>query len=280
MCFCSLQQQSNWKEGSLAFSQARSNGRSQRLWWLAGWGCQPSSPSSSTSSPWSSSWPSSSWSWLSSEISVGLTSSPLIFMGQLGSAKRNEWDNWPSSQCKKWDWNFALFFLSIQNISFWKQRFIILSKLWLESLFVMPSIEPIFVKTAKSCKRYTVQGVTLGVGDTLSDSIQCLNFAKKWFNSIQIIIALKINSDDSIQKIIQFNSQGIIDTGQIRKKLQKVSKTDKRRLSIKNWKYWFNRWFIHSFHDKIQFKRLFDNIFSGIFNSKDNPFLWKIQFKN
>ena len=43
----------------------------------------------------------------------------------------------------------------------------------------MPFIEPIFVETAKSCKRYTIQGVKLGVGDTLSDSIQCLNFAKK-----------------------------------------------------------------------------------------------------
>ena len=91
----------------------------------------------------------------------------------------------------------------------------------------MPFIEPIFVETEKSCKRYTIQGVKLGVGDTLSDSIQCLNFAKKWFNSIQIIIALKINSDDSIQKIIQFDSQGIIDNGQIRKKCKKCPKQTK-----------------------------------------------------
>ena len=68
----------------------------------------------------------------------------------------------------------------------------------------------------------------VGVGDTLSDSIQCLNFAEKWFNSIydsilltqnsiQTIIQFKITSGDSIQKIIQCNSWGIIDTGWIRK---------------------------------------------------------------
>ena len=51
------------------------------------------------------------------------------------------------------------------------------------------------------------------------------------FNSkyylIQNIIQLKKNSADSIQKIIQFNSQGIIDTGQIGK-VPKISKTDKK----------------------------------------------------
>ena len=68
----------------------------------------------------------------------------------------------------------------------------------------------------------------LGVGDNLSDSIQCLNFAKKWFirysiqycfslDLIQNIIQFKINSGDSIQKIIQFNSQVIIDTGRVGK---------------------------------------------------------------
>ena len=36
-------------------------------------------------------------------------------------------------------------------------------------------------------------------------------------DSIQIIIQFKINSGDSIQKIIQFNSQAIIDTDRIRK---------------------------------------------------------------
>ena len=56
------------------------------------------------------------------------------------------------------------------------------------------------------------------VGDTQSDSIQYLNFAKKWLiqysiqycytqDSIQNIIQFKINSGNSIQKIIQFNSQ-------------------------------------------------------------------------
>ena len=84
------------------------------------------------------------------------------------------------------------------------------------------------------------------VGDTQSDSIQCLNFAKKWFiqysiqycftqDSIQNIIQFKINSADPIQKIIQFNSQGIIDTGWIgklpknyQKIAQKESKIDKK----------------------------------------------------
>ena len=66
----------------------------------------------------------------------------------------------------------------------------------------------------------------VGVGDTQSDSIQCLNFAKKWFiqyviqycftqDSIQNIIQLKKKSADSIQKIIQFNSQGIINSGRM-----------------------------------------------------------------
>ena len=68
----------------------------------------------------------------------------------------------------------------------------------------------------------------IGVFDTLSDSIQCLNFAKKLFiqysiqyrftqDSIQNIIQFKKKSADSIQKIIQFNSQGIYDTGRILK---------------------------------------------------------------
>ena len=90
----------------------------------------------------------------------------------------------------------------------------------------------------------------LGVGNTLSDSIKCLNFAEIWFNSIfdwillarnsiQTVIKFKINFGDSIQKIIQFNSKGIIDTGQIRevpKTAQKVSKIDKKCFFfIKNW---------------------------------------------
>ena len=64
----------------------------------------------------------------------------------------------------------------------------------------------------------------VGVGDTLSDSIQCLNFAEKWFNSIvnsrlptqnsiQTIIKFKINSGDLVQKIIQIKGQRFIDTG-------------------------------------------------------------------
>ena len=62
------------------------------------------------------------------------------------------------------------------------------------------------------------------VNDTQSDSIQYLNFAKKWFiqfliqycftqDSIQNIIQFKKKSADSIQKIIQFNSQEIINSG-------------------------------------------------------------------
>ena len=73
------------------------------------------------------------------------------------------------------------------------------------------------------------------VADTQSDSIQCLNFAKKWFiqnsiqycftqDSIQNIIQFNENSADSIQKIIQFNSQGIIDTGRIGKVPKKCPK--------------------------------------------------------
>ena len=76
---------------------------------------------------------------------------------------------------------------------------------------------------------------TLMVADTQSDWIQCLNFAKKWFiqysiqycftqDSIQSIIQLKINYADSIQKIIQFNSQELNDTGRIRKLPKKCPK--------------------------------------------------------
>ena len=71
-------------------------------------------------------------------------------------------------------------------------------------------------------------GTKLVVFDTQSDSIQCLNFAKKTIHSIFGLILLypRFNSKyysiqkksaDSIQKIIQFNSQGIIDTGRVRK---------------------------------------------------------------
>ena len=61
-------------------------------------------------------------------------------------------------------------------------------------------------------------------------------FAKKLFNSmfesilltqnsIHTIIQIIINSDDSIQKSIKFNSQEIIDTGQIRKVPEKGPKS-------------------------------------------------------
>ena len=121
-----------------------------------------------------------------------------------------------------------------------------------------------------NCDRWVV------VNDTQSDSIQYLNFAKKWFiqysiqycftqDSIQNIIQFKINSGDSIQNIIQFNSQGMINTGRIGKVPKNwpksVQNRQKRGLIIKNSKYRFKNWVIHSFHDKIQFKGLFNIIF-------------------
>ena len=114
------------------------------------------------------------------------------------------------------------------------------------------------------------------VSDTQSDSIQYSNFAKKWFiqyliqyrftqDSIQNIIQFKKNSADSIQKIIQFNSQGIIDTGWMGKvpKICPKSVKNKQKMDIfvENGKYLFKIWFIHSFHDKIQIKWLFNIIF-------------------
>ena len=74
--------------------------------------------------------------------------------------------------------------------------------------------------------------------DTLFDSIQCLNFAKKMIHSIfdSILLYPRFNSKcysikkkfaDSIQKIIQFNSQRIIDTSRI-KIAQKLSKVDQK----------------------------------------------------
>ena len=63
--------------------------------------------------------------------------------------------------------------------------------------------------------------------DKLSDSIQYLNFAKNDSFNIQLDIAFpkiqfKENSADSIQKIIQFSSQGIIDTGWMGKMPKKL----------------------------------------------------------
>ena len=91
------------------------------------------------------------------------------------------------------------------------------------------------------------------------------------FNSKYYSIPKK--SADSIQKMIQFNSQGIrilVEKEKSPKIAQKVSKIDKKReLFIKNGKYRFKIWFIHSFHNKIQFKWLFNINFLGIFNSKN-----------
>ena len=62
------------------------------------------------------------------------------------------------------------------------------------------------------------------------------------FNS-KYIIQLKKNSADSIQKIIQFNSQGLFDTGRIGKVPENCPKSvqnrQKRGLFIKNGKYRF-----------------------------------------
>ena len=92
------------------------------------------------------------------------------------------------------------------------------------------------------------------------------NFNSKYYS-------IQKNSADSIQKIIQFNSQGLFDTGRIGKVPENCPKSvqnrQKRGLFIKNGKYRFKIWFIHSFHGKIQFKGLFNIIFSGIFNSKN-----------
>ena len=144
----------------------------------------------------------------------------------------------------------------------------------------------------------TYYEVEIVVNDTQSDSIQYLNFAKKWFiqysiqycftqDSIQNIIQFKINSGDSIQNIIQFNSQGMINTGRIGKVPKNwpksVQNRQKRGLIIKNGKYRFKNWVIHSFHDKIQFKGLFNIIFFRNIQFKklfNNLFSQKIQFKN
>ena len=99
--------------------------------------------------------------------------------------------------------------------------------------------------------------------------------------------SIQKNSADSIQKIIQFNSQGLFDTGRIGKVPENCPKSvqnrQKRGLFIKNGKYRFKIWFIHSFHGKIQFKGLFNIIFFRNIQFKklfNNFFSRKIQFKN
>ena len=77
--------------------------------------------------------------------------------------------------------------------------------------------------------------------------------------------SIKKNSADSNQKIIQFNSQRIIDTSRIGKVPKNCPKSvqsrPKRGVFIKNGKYQFKIWLIHSFYDEIQFKGLFNIIF-------------------
>ena len=97
----------------------------------------------------------------------------------------------------------------------------------------------------KGCEK---EDFGLGVFDTLSDSIQCLNFAKtkrfiQYLIQFKILFNSKKNSADSIQKIIQFNSQGIINTGRMGKLpkncLKSVQNRQKRGFFIKNGKYRF-----------------------------------------
>ena len=80
----------------------------------------------------------------------------------------------------------------------------------------------------------------VALGDTQSDSIQSLNFGKNWFNSIsdsimaaqnsiQTMIQFKKTDSDSIQSIIQFKCQGIINTGWIKKVPEKCLKCVQNR---------------------------------------------------
>ena len=108
----------------------------------------------------------------------------------------------------------------------------------------------------------------------------CPRFNSKYYS-------IQKNYADSIQKKIQLNSQGIINTGRLGKVPKNCPKSaqnrHKRGLFIKNGKYRFKIWFIHSFHGKIQFKGLFNIIFFRNIQFKklfNNFFHRKIQFKN
>ena len=71
------------------------------------------------------------------------------------------------------------------------------NRLWLNKAFLPP-----WMFTAQRLVDDYLQDIVIGVNDTQIDSIQYLNFAKKWFNSIFNSILFHKNS---IQKIIQFN---------------------------------------------------------------------------
>ena len=152
----------------------------------------------------------------------------------------------------------------------------------------------------------------LVVGDTQSDSIQCLNFAKKWSiqysiqycftqDSIQNIIQFQKKSADSIQKMIQFNSQGIMDTGRIGKgpkncpksvkyRQKKGAYRQKWRILIQNMTHSFIlQW--NSIKRIIQYqifqevKKLCNNLFSRNIQFKSwfenlNVFFFSAQFEN
>ena len=117
-------------------------------------------------------------------------------------------------------------------------------------------------------------------------------FMKSWFALVchqkQIIVEdMHSGVSNTLSDSIQFNSQGIIGTGYIGKVPKNCPKSvqnrQKRGLFIKNGKYRFKIWFIHSFQGKIQFKGIFNIIFfrniqfKNLFN---NIFSRKIQFKN
>ena len=86
--------------------------------------------------------------------------------------------------------------------------------------------------------------------------------------------SIKKKSADSIQKIIQFICQGILDTGRMgqvpKNYLKNVQNRLKKGLFIKNGKYRFKIWFIHSFHDKIQIKWISNLIFCQEYLIKKN----------
>ena len=85
----------------------------------------------------------------------------------------------------------------------------------------VPESDPDYFSKFKSFQHRVV----LEVGDTLSDSIQCLNLQNDSIQySIQYCLPTIQYYGDSVQRIIQFNSQGIINIGQIRKVPKKCPK--------------------------------------------------------
>ena len=99
--------------------------------------------------------------------------------------------------------------------------------------------------------------------------------------------SIQKNSADSIQKIIQLKSQGIIDTGQIGKVPKNCPKSVKIRQKKGDFSSKmanFDSKYDSFIHFMIKFKRLFNINISGLFDLKDYSitffFFWKNQFKN